>query len=170
MHQILLNIHSEGVLKKAPTKEEQYVGYGQNMIRFDPVDPTKEVIGEDGIKTEYRSVEDLTRSWDYEVSQVIAGEIPSEKVYEDDTTYAFKDINPKAKVHVLVVPRKHYANVAELAAADPQQLAHMAQVAQNIADQEFHGAFRLIFNTGIDAGQTVFHVHAHVLTGEKLDE
>ena len=95
--------------------------------------------------------------------KIIAGEIPSEKVYEDDTTYAFKDINPKAKVHVLVVPRKHYANVAELAAADPQQLAHMA-------DQEFHGAFRLIFNTGIDAGQTVFHVHAHVLTGEKLDE
>mgnify|MGYP000012106293 FL=1 len=102
--------------------------------------------------------------------KIIAGEIPSEKVYEDDTTYAFKDINPKAKVHVLVVPRKHYANVAELATADPQQLAHMAQVAQKIADQEFHGAFRLIFNTGIDAGQTVFHVHAHVLTGEKLDE
>jgi histidine triad (HIT) family protein len=57
--------------------------------------------------------------------KIIAGEIPSEKVYEDDTTYAFKDINPKAKVHVLVVPRKHYANVAELAAADPQQLAHI---------------------------------------------
>ena len=80
--------------------------------------------------------------------KIIAGEIPSEKVYEDDATYAFKDINPKAKVHVLIV----------------------AEVAQKIADQEFHGAFRLIFNTGIDAGQTVFHVHAHVLTGEKLDE
>ena len=102
--------------------------------------------------------------------KIIAGEIPSTKVWEDDNFFAFKDINPKAKVHVLVVPRKHYANVAELAAADPQQLAHMTQVAQNIADQEFHGAFRLIFNTGIDAGQTVFHVHAHVLTGEKLDE
>ena len=59
---------------------------------------------------------------------------------------------------------------AELAKEDPAQLAHMAEVAQKIADQEFHGAFRLIFNTGIDAGQTVFHVHAHVLTGEKLDE
>ncbi|EDN83004.1 histidine triad domain protein [Bifidobacterium adolescentis L2-32] len=102
--------------------------------------------------------------------KIIAGEIPSEKVYEDDATYAFKDINPKAKVHVLIVPRKHYANVAELAKEDPAQLAHMAEVAQKIADQEFHGAFRLIFNTGIDAGQTVFHVHAHVLTGEKLDE
>ena len=102
--------------------------------------------------------------------KIIAGEIPSEKVYEDDATYAFKDINPKAKVHVLIVPRKHYANVAELAKEDPAQLAHMAEGAQKIADQEFHGAFRLIFNTGIDAGQTVFHVHAHVLTGEKLDE
>ena len=102
--------------------------------------------------------------------KIIAGEIPSEKVYEDDTTYAFKDINPKAKVHVLVVPRDHYGNVSELAAADPAQLAHMAQVAQKIADDEFNGAFRLIFNTGLDAGQTGFHVHAHVLTGEKIDE
>ena len=107
---------------------------------------------------------------DYLFCKIIAGEIPSVKVYEDDTTYAFKDINPKAKVHVLVVPREHYANVAELAAADPQQLAHMAQVAQNIADKEFHGAFRLLYTTGLDAGQPVFHVHAHVLTGEQLDE
>lgn len=75
-------------LEKAPTKEEQYVGYGQNMIRFDPVDPTKEVIGEDGIKTEYRSVEDLTRSWDYEVSQVIAGEIPKAHYFDK---FAFED-------------------------------------------------------------------------------
>ena len=56
--------------------------------------------------------------------KIIAGEIPSEKVYEDDTTYAFRDINPKAKVHVLIVPREHYANVAELAADDADQLAY----------------------------------------------
>ena len=62
--------------------------------------------------------------------KIIAGEIPSEKVYEDDTTYAFRDINPKAKVHVLIVPREHYANVAELAADDADQLAHMVKVAQ----------------------------------------
>ena len=85
-------------------------------------------------------------------------------------TYAFNDINPKAKVHVLVVPKKHYANVAELAAGDPTELAHIVSIAQNIADKEFHGAYRLVFNTGLDAGQTVFHVHAHVMTGEKLDE
>ena len=102
--------------------------------------------------------------------KIIAGEIPRDKVYQDETTYAFKDINPKAAVHVLIVPKQHYANVAELAGNDPAQLAHMAQVAQSIADDAFHGAYRLIFNTGRDAGQSVFHVHAHVLTGETLDE
>ncbi|KFI50547.1 histidine triad nucleotide-binding protein [Bifidobacterium biavatii] len=112
----------------------------------------------------------MSDSQDCLFCKIIAGEIPSTKVYEDETTYAFKDINPKAKVHVLIVPRKHYANVAELAKADPAELAHIAEVAQSIADKEFHGAYRLIFNTGLDAGQTVFHVHAHVLTGEKLDE
>lgn len=112
----------------------------------------------------------MSESEDCLFCKIIAGEIPSGKVYEDGTTYAFKDINPKAKVHVLVVPRKHYANVAELAQADPAELAHIVEVAQSIADREFHGAYRLIFNTGLDAGQTVFHVHAHVLTGETLDE
>ena len=102
--------------------------------------------------------------------KIIAGVIPSTKVYEDDTTYAFKDINPKAKVHVLVIPKAHVANVAELAASDPAELAHIVGVAQSIADKEFHGSYRLIFNTGEDAGQTVFHAHAHVLTGEVLDE
>lgn len=102
--------------------------------------------------------------------KIIAGEIPSDKVYEDDTTYAFKDINPQAKVHVLIVPKSHCENVAALADSDSVQLSHMVEVAQRIADKEFHGAYRLIFNTGLDAGQSVFHVHAHVLTGEKLAE
>ncbi|KFI65932.1 histidine triad nucleotide-binding protein [Bifidobacterium cuniculi] len=102
--------------------------------------------------------------------KIVDCEVPSEKVYEDATTYAFKDINPKAKVHVLVVPREHYRNVDELAKADAQLLAHMVEVAQTIADREYDGAYRLIFNTGEEAGQTVFHVHAHVLTGEPLDE
>jgi histidine triad (HIT) family protein len=101
---------------------------------------------------------------------IAAGRVPSEAVYEDDTIYAFKDINPKAKVHVLIIPRKHYANVDELAKADPAQLAHMVEVAQTIADKTFHGEFRLVFNTGRDAGQSVFHAHAHVLTGEVLGE
>lgn len=102
--------------------------------------------------------------------KIVAGQIPSIKVYEDDTTYAFKDINPKAKVHVLIVPKNHVANVGELARTDSAQLAHIVEVAQSIADKEFHGEYRLVFNTGRDAGQTVFHAHAHVLTGEVLDE
>ena len=112
----------------------------------------------------------MSESTDCLFCKIIAGDIPSTKVYEDDTTYAFKDINPKAKVHVLIVPRTHYTNVAELAQSDPTELAHIVEVAQSIADKEFHGAYRLVFNTGLDAGQTVFHVHAHVLTGETLDE
>ena len=102
--------------------------------------------------------------------RIVTGEVPSEKVYGDETVYAFKDANPKAAVHVLIVPRHHYASVAELAKADPGTLAHIVQVAQQIADQDFHGAYRLIFNTGEDAGQSVFHVHAHVLTGQVLPE
>lgn len=102
--------------------------------------------------------------------KIIAGQIPSTKVYEDDTTYAFKDINPKAKIHVLIVPKRHVANVGELAQSDSAQLEHIVEVAQSIADKEFHGEYRLVFNTGRDAGQTVFHAHAHVLTGEVLDE
>lgn len=75
-------------LDKAPTKEEQYVGYGQNMVRFDPVDPTKEAIAEDGTKAEHLNVRDLTKSWDYEVSQVIAGEIPQAHYFDH---FAFED-------------------------------------------------------------------------------
>ncbi|RBP98324.1 histidine triad nucleotide-binding protein [Bifidobacterium aemilianum] len=100
--------------------------------------------------------------------KIIAGEVPSSKVYEDETVYAFNDIEPKAQVHVLVVPKQHYANVAQVAAADPQLLAHMVQVAQGVAAQSHQGQFRLIFNTGQEAGQSVFHAHGHVLAGDNL--
>ena len=83
----------------------------------------------------------MSESDDCLFCKIIAGQIPSSKVYEDETTYAFNDINPKAKVHVLVVPKKHYANVAELAAGDPTELAHIVSIAQNIADKEFHGMY-----------------------------
>ena len=102
--------------------------------------------------------------------KIIAGDIPSEQVYADEQVYAFKDIYPQAKVHVLIVPRVHAHNVAELAEYDASLLAHVVEVAQKIADDAFNGQYRLVFNTGKDAGQTVFHVHAHVLTGEVLDE
>lgn len=102
--------------------------------------------------------------------KIIAGEVPSTKVYEDDQVYAFRDIHPKAKIHVLIVPKVHYASVFELAQKAPLTLSHMVEVAQKIATDEADGSYRLIFNTGKNAGQSVFHVHAHVLTGEVLPE
>ncbi len=102
--------------------------------------------------------------------RIVAGEIPSDKVFEDETTYAFRDIAPQAKVHVLVVPKKRYRNVAELAAAEPQLLADVVATAKRVAELEgiVESGYRVVFNTDADAGQTVFHVHAHVLGGEQL--
>ncbi|GAA1443992.1 histidine triad nucleotide-binding protein [Leifsonia poae] len=100
-------------------------------------------------------------------SRIIAGEIPADIVYDDDRVIAFRDIAPKAPVHVLVVPKtEEYSDVAELAAGDPALLAHVVDVAQKLATELSDGDFRLIFNTGAGAGQTVFHVHAHILSGE----
>ena len=101
--------------------------------------------------------------------RIVAGEIPSERVHEDDQVIAFKDLHPQAPVHVLVVPREHRRDVTELA-QDPALLAHTAQVAAQVAAEHGDGDFRLIFNTGASAGQSVFHVHAHVLAGGKLAE
>jgi histidine triad (HIT) family protein len=98
--------------------------------------------------------------------RIVTREIPADIVYEDDRVIAFTDIAPKAPVHLLVVPKTAaYRNVGELADADPQLLAHVVSVAQKLADERTGGDHRLIFNTGEDAGQTVFHVHAHVLGG-----
>ncbi|MDN5973036.1 histidine triad nucleotide-binding protein [Bifidobacterium crudilactis] len=101
---------------------------------------------------------------------IVKGEVPSTKVYEDEQVFAFEDIAPKAKVHVLIVPKQHVASVAELADSDSRTLTHIVDVARDIATERYNGSFRLVFNTGADAGQTVFHAHAHVLTGEVLDE
>jgi histidine triad (HIT) family protein len=102
--------------------------------------------------------------------RIIAGEVPADVVYQDDSTFAFRDIDPQAGVHVLVVPRKRYRNVAELATADPELLASVLRTAAEVARLEGIGrsGYRVVFNTGGDAGQTVFHVHAHVLGGERL--
>ncbi|WP_062521150.1 histidine triad nucleotide-binding protein [Demequina silvatica] len=100
--------------------------------------------------------------------KIVAGEIPATKVVETDRVIAFRDIAPKAPVHVLVAPKHHVPNVAAAAAEIPEVLAEMAQVAQQIAGAECGGEFRLIFNTGATAGQSVFHVHGHVLGGAAL--
>ena len=102
--------------------------------------------------------------------RIIGGEIPADVVYQDATTFAFRDIRPQARVHVLVVPRKRYRNLGELAASDPQLLADVALSARKVAELEgiLESGYRVVFNTDSDAGQTVFHVHAHVLGGEPL--
>lgn len=98
--------------------------------------------------------------------RIVAGEIPVEKLAETERVIAFPDIAPQAPVHILVVPKStEYRNVVELAAGDPGLLAEMIDVAQQLANDHADGDFRLVFNTGAHAGQTVFHVHAHVLAG-----
>lgn len=101
--------------------------------------------------------------------KIVRGEIPSTKMYETENVYAFADLKPMAKVHALVVPKKHYDNVVELAADNPQLLAEMVEVGSTIAQEKYNGQFRIEFNTGTDAGQSVFHCHMHALTGEKLE-
>jgi histidine triad (HIT) family protein len=99
-------------------------------------------------------------------SAIIAREIPADIVFESDSVIAFRDIAPRAPIHLLVVPKTEaYANVVELAASDPALLAEMVSVAHDLASEHADGEFRLIFNTGANAGQSVFHVHAHVLAG-----
>ena len=99
--------------------------------------------------------------------RIVAREIPATIVYEDDRIIAFQDIAPKAPVHMLIVPKSsEFQNVTQLAAGDPQLLADIVAVAQKLADEHSGGHYRLIFNTGDRVGQTVFHVHAHVLGGE----
>lgn len=100
--------------------------------------------------------------------RIVAGEIPGDTVAETDSVLAFRDVSPQAPVHVLVIPKTHSPNVAALAATDPALLAELATVAQQVADQECGGDFRLIFNTGASAGQSVFHVHGHVVGGQDL--
>ncbi len=99
-------------------------------------------------------------------SKIIDREIPADIVFENDRLIAFRDIAPQAPVHVLIVPKRaDFANVVDLAAGDPALLAEIVATAKNLAAEHADGDFRLVFNTGENAGQTVFHVHAHLLAG-----
>jgi histidine triad (HIT) family protein len=101
--------------------------------------------------------------------KIVAGEIPSKKVFEDDLTYAFRDINPQAPTHVLVVPRKHIASLAETSAEDQEMLGYLQLVAARIAKSEgLSKGFRTVINTGPDGGQTVDHLHVHLLGGRAM--
>ena len=103
--------------------------------------------------------------------KIIKGEIPSTKVYEDESVIAFKDLNPQAPVHILVVPKKHYENVLDVEEND-NIISKIYLAINKIAKQEGFEktGFRVINNCGKDAGQTVMHMHFHVIAGKKLGE
>jgi histidine triad (HIT) family protein len=94
--------------------------------------------------------------------KIISGEIPATLVAESTHAVAFNDIAPKQPIHVLVVPREHYANVAELAVENPEALVDLVQLGSRVASELSTGSFRFTFNTGEAAGQTVFHAHGHI--------
>ena len=96
---------------------------------------------------------------------IVAGDIPSDVVAETDTAFAFRDVNPQAPLHVLVVPRTHVANAGELADREPETVAALVLVARQVATDAGHDSYRLVLNTGEQAGQSVFHAHLHLLAG-----
>jgi len=104
-------------------------------------------------------------------SRIISGEIPATVVWQNERLIAFHDIAPRAALHLLIVPKtENYATVTELAAGDPALLAEMVATAATLAAEHANGEYRLVFNSGASAGQTVFHVHAHVLAGGLTEE
>jgi histidine triad (HIT) family protein len=96
---------------------------------------------------------------------IVAGDVDADVVHRTERTVAFRDLDPQAPTHVLLVPRDHYANAAELAAGDPAASAELIATAAAVATAEGHADYRLVFNTGAEAGQSVFHTHLHLLAG-----
>lgn len=102
--------------------------------------------------------------------KIVSGEIPSTKVYEDELCLAFRDINPQAKVHILVIPKEHIPAFSAINEGNAALVAHVLVTAAKVAAQEGLESYRIVSNCGPDAGQTVEHLHFHILGGEKLSE
>ncbi len=101
--------------------------------------------------------------------KIIGGEIPSNKVYEDDTVFAFRDIDPQAPVHILIVPKEHIASVKDINESNSAVVAHIFEVAAKIAKAEgLDDGFRIVNNCGDSAGQTVKHLHFHLMGGREF--
>mgnify|MGYP001625358772 FL=1 len=101
--------------------------------------------------------------------KIIKGQIPSTKVYEDEKMLVFKDIEPKAKVHLLAIPKDHFKLLSQMDESRAQTLSYMlAKIPQIAAENGCANGYRLVINQGDDAGQTVFHLHIHILGGENL--
>jgi histidine triad (HIT) family protein len=102
--------------------------------------------------------------------RILGGEIPAKKVYEDEHVFAFEDINPKAPTHVLIIPRKHFAGLKEARADDAEVIGRCHLAAAEIARQRnIEQGYRTVLNVGPGAGQSVFHLHVHLLGGRSLN-
>ena len=102
--------------------------------------------------------------------KIASRELPAKIVYEDDDSVAFEDINPKAPIHILIVPRRHLATLLEAGQGDDRLLGHLLLVANNVARQKgiAERGFRLVLNCNSEGGQVVFHLHLHLLGGQRL--
>ena len=101
--------------------------------------------------------------------KIVSGAIPSTKVYEDETVLAFRDIAPQAPTHILVIPKEHISGMSEVSADNAQLVAHCLEVVAQVAKAEgLENGYRVVSNCGDDAGQTVHHLHFHILGGRKL--
>ncbi len=102
--------------------------------------------------------------------KIISGDIPSNKVYEDDDVYAFHDINPAAPTHILIIPKKHLNDITVAEEEDAELIGKLVLRANKIADKAnlIENGFRYVINTGLDGGQTVFHIHLHLLGGKSM--
>jgi histidine triad (HIT) family protein len=96
--------------------------------------------------------------------KIISGDIPAKLVADSTPALAFNDIDPKQPIHVLVIPREHHANISDLAFANTEALVDLIQLGSKVAEELSTGSFRLQFNTGVAAGQTVFHAHGHIMS------
>ena len=102
--------------------------------------------------------------------KIVAGDIPSTKVYEDEKVLAFRDIAPQAPTHILVIPKTHIGSVAEITGENSGVVAHIFEVIPSIAEKEgLVNGYRVVSNCGADAGQTVHHLHFHILGGAELN-
>lgn len=101
--------------------------------------------------------------------KIIQGDIPADTLYEDDEVLAFRDIAPAAPTHFLVIPKKHISGPSAVTEEDEQLMGKLIRIGNQVAQKEGIEQFRLVFNSGAEAGQTVFHIHMHVLGGRSLN-
>lgn len=101
--------------------------------------------------------------------KIIGGDIPSDFVYQDDSCVVISDINPQAPMHALVIPREHLESLDEASQKDESLLGHLLRVGARVANEQGHESYRTVINTGAGAGQSVFHLHVHILGGRGMN-